>query len=249
MVGSMVSRSLNIGRSRKLLADVFRTRAGRAVFKIAIVGRPNVGKSSLFNRLTGARKAIVGDEPGITRDRLYGAAFFDGNPVELIDTGGIIPEDKDLIPEQVLQQAQVAIQESDLILLIVDGRAGPTHLDVALVEFLRNSGHRFYLVVNKIDSQVVEDLPFEFYELGVDEVFAISAEHGRGIEELLDKLCPLIPQGGVDVEESEATRVAIIGRPNMGKSSILNRLLLNTGDTATGWWIQLVFEERVRLRG
>jgi GTP-binding protein len=221
----MVSRSLSIGQRRKRLADVSRKRAGRAVFKIAIVGRPNVGKSSLFNRLTRARKAIVGDEPGITRDRLYGAAFFDGNPVELIDTGGIIPEDKDLIPAQVLQQAQVAIQESDLILLIVDGRDGPTHLDVTLVELLRNSGHRFCLVVNKIDSQIVEDLLFQFYGLGVNEIFAVSAEHGRGIEELLDKLCPLIPQGKVDVEEREATRVAIIGRPNMGKSSILNRLL------------------------
>ena len=119
------------------------------MFRIAIVGRPNVGKSSLFNRLTKSRKAIVGNEPGITRDRVYASACIEGREAEIVDTGGIVLDDKDLMPEQVLNQATIAIQESNLVLLVVDGRVGPTHLDASLIQLLRESDQKFYIVVNK----------------------------------------------------------------------------------------------------
>ncbi len=188
------------------------------------MGRPNVGKSSLFNRLIRSRRAIVGNEPGITRDRIYARTRFDDREVELIDTGGIVPEDRDVIPEQVLGQARIAIDEADLILLVVDGRAGPTHLDTSLVSLLRRSGHKFYLIVNKLDVPLAEDLIHAFHGLGVEKLYGVSAEHGRGFEELVTDLISVLPRG----ESGEAlaeTRVAIIGRPNMGKSSLLNQFL------------------------
>ncbi len=193
------------------------------MFRIAIVGRPNVGKSALFNRLTRSRKAIVGNEPGITRDRVYGRARLDDREAEIVDTGGIVPDDQDVIPEHVLSQARTAIRESDLVLLVVDGRGGPTHLDVSLVKLLRQLGQRFYLVVNKLDVPKVDDLIHSFHELGVESLYGVSAEHGRGLDRLAEDLIPLIP-GGSTEEVSVETRVAIIGRPNMGKSSLLNRL-------------------------
>lgn len=193
------------------------------MFRIAIVGRPNVGKSALFNRLTGSRKAIVGNEPGITRDRVYGRARLDDREAEIVDTGGIVPDDRDVIPEHVLSQARTAIRESELVLLVVDGREGPTHLDFSLVQLLRKLGQRFYLVVNKLDVPKVDDLIHSFHELGVESLYGVSAEHGRGLDRLAEDLIPLIPGGSVE-EAPVETRVAIIGRPNMGKSSILNRL-------------------------
>ena len=194
------------------------------MFRIAIVGRPNVGKSSLFNRLIRSRKAIVGDEPGITRDRIYARTHFDDREVEFVDTGGIVPEDRDVIPGQVLSQARIAISEADLVLLVVDGRVGPTHLDASLVSLLRQSGQSFYLVVNKLDVPQVEDLIHAFHGLGVEKLYGVSAEHGPGLEELVTDLISVLPQG-VSEEFQAQTRIAIIGRPNMGKSSLLNQFV------------------------
>ena len=188
------------------------------------MGRPNVGKSSLFNRLIRSRKAIVGDEPGITRDRIYARTCFDDREVEFVDTGGIVPEDRDVIPEQVLSQARIAISEADLILLVVDGRVGPTHLDASLVSLLRQSGESFYLIVNKLDVPQVEDLIHPFYSLGVEKLYGVSAEHGRGFDELVTDLISILPEG-VSEELRAETRIAIIGRPNMGKSSLLNQFV------------------------
>ncbi len=193
------------------------------MFRIAIVGRPNVGKSALFNRLTRSRKAIVGNEPGMTRDRVYARARWDDREAEIVDTGGIVPDDRDVIPEHVLSQARIAIRESTLVLLVVDGRTGPTHLDASLVQLLRELDQSFYLVVNKLDVPEVDDLIHAFHELGVAPLYGVSAEHGRGVERLVDDLIPLIRRGGKEETPAE-TRVAIIGRPNMGKSSLLNRL-------------------------
>ena len=194
------------------------------MFRIAIVGRPNVGKSSLFNRLIRSRKAIVGAEPGITRDRIYARTRFDDREVELVDTGGIVPEDRDVIPEQVLSQARIAIREADLVLLVVDGRVGPTHLDASLVSLLRQSGQSFYLIVNKLDVPQVEDLIHVFHGLGVEKLYGLSAEHGRGLDELVTDLISVLPQG-VSEELQAQTRIAIIGRPNVGKSSLLNQFV------------------------
>ena len=188
------------------------------------MGRPNVGKSSLFNRLIRSRKAIVGDEPGITRDRIYARTHFDDREVEFVDTGGIVPEDRDVIPGQVLSQARIAISEADLVLLVVDGRVGPTHLDASLVSLLRQSGQSFYLVVNKLDVPQVEDLIHAFHGLGVEKLYGVSAEHGPGLEELVTDLISVLPQG-VSEEFQAQTRIAIIGRPNMGKSSLLNQFV------------------------
>ena len=188
------------------------------------MGRPNVGKSSLFNRLIRSRKAIVGDEPGITRDRIYARTCFDDREVELVDTGGIVPEDRDVIPEQVLSQARIAISEADLVLLVVDGRVGPTHLDTSLVSLLRQSGRSFYLIVNKLDVPQVEDLIYPFHSLGVEKLYGVSAEHGRGFDELVTDLISILPLG-VSEEPQAETRIAIIGRPNMGKSSLLNQFV------------------------
>lgn len=187
-----------------------------------MVGRPNVGKSSLFNRLTRSRKAIVGDEPGMTRDRIQARTRLDGREVEVIDTGGIDPEDKEVISEQVLRQARVAIDEADLVLLVVDGRAGPTHLDSTLVSLLRRSGQEFFLVVNKIDVPQVEPLIHAFHALGVPRMYAVSAEHGRGLDELATDLFELLGEATTE-EPAAETRIAIVGRPNMGKSSLLNQ--------------------------
>ena len=188
------------------------------------MGRPNVGKSSLFNRLIRSRKAIVGNEPGITRDRIYARTRLDDREVEFVDTGGIVPEDRDVIPEQVLGQARIAIGEADLVLLVVDGRVGPTHLDASLASLLRQSGQKFYLIVNKLDVPQVEDLIHPFHGLGVEKLYGVSAEHGRGLEELATDLISVLPEG-VSKEPQAETRIAIIGRPNMGKSSLLNQFL------------------------
>ena len=188
------------------------------------MGRPNVGKSSLFNRLIRSRKAIVGNEPGITRDRIYGRTRFDDREVELVDTGGIVPEDREVIPEQVLSQARIAISEADLVLLVVDGRVGPTHLDASLVSLVRRSGQSFYLIVNKLDVPQVDDLIHLFHGLGVERLYGVSAEHGRGLDELVTDLIAVLPQGVSEQPQTE-TRIAIIGRPNMGKSSLLNQFL------------------------
>lgn len=153
---------------------------------IAIVGRPNVGKSTLFNRLVGSRRAIVGDEPGITRDRLYGEAHWAGHDFRVVDTGGIIPEEKDLIPSEIFRQARVALNEAALIVMVVDGRTELAAPDMELARLLRKAGKPLFLAVNKVDSAKQEGVADDFHRLGIRDIFPVSAEHGRGVDELLD---------------------------------------------------------------
>jgi GTP-binding protein len=204
---------------------------------VVIVGRPNVGKSTIFNRLTGTRRSIVTDEPGITRDRIYGTATWQGRAFEVVDTGGIVPDDKAAIPREILRQAQVAIEGASQLLLIVDVRAGLTPLDSELANLLRRTGKPLAILANKVDTQMQESLAAPFYELSND-VFPISAEHGYGFDELLDALTPSdglqVDPSGLQLEEVRESQeepgaagqinVAIIGRPNVGKSTMLNRL-------------------------
>ena len=190
---------------------------------IVIVGRPNVGKSTLFNRLTGTRRSIVTNEPGITRDRIYGTAEWEGRPFEVVDTGGIVPEDKAGIPGEILRQARVAIDSATRVVQMVDGRSGPLPLDEELAQLLRRAGKPPIIAVNKVDTANQANLAAQFYELG-DEVFPISAEHGLGIDVLLDALTADFPRGEA-VEAEPYVNIAIIGRPNVGKSTLLNQLV------------------------
>jgi GTP-binding protein len=190
---------------------------------LVIVGRPNVGKSTLFNRLTGTRRSIVTNEPGITRDRIYGTADWEGRAFEVVDTGGIVPEDKAGIPGEILRQAHVAIENATRVVQVVDGRAGPMPLDAELAQLLRRDGKPPVLAVNKVDSAKNADLAAQFYELG-DEIFPISAEHGFGIDTMLDSLTQDFPRGE-QVESRPDINIAIIGRPNVGKSTLLNQLV------------------------
>jgi GTPase len=193
---------------------------------LVILGRPNVGKSTLFNRLTGTRRAIVTDEPGITRDRIYGKAEWRGKALEVVDTGGIIPDDKALIPQEILRQARIAIEKADLLVLVVDSQAGVTPLDQELARLLRSTGKPFVVVANKIDSAAQEVNAAVFHELGAP-VFPITAEHGTGVDDLLDaalaEVVTVAPEG--EVKPENIVEVAIIGRPNVGKSTLLNRLV------------------------
>jgi GTP-binding protein len=199
---------------------------------VVIVGRPNVGKSTIFNRLTASRRSIVTDEPGITRDRIYGTATWQERKFEVVDTGGIVPDDKAGIPREILRQAQVAIEGAAQLLLVVDARAGLTPLDSELARLLRRTGKPLAILANKVDTQMQESLAAPFYELSND-VFPVSAEHGYGFDNLLDAITARLGAAGPEQEEeSPATtapdaqriNVAIIGRPNVGKSTMLNRL-------------------------
>ena len=238
---------------------------------IAIVGRPNVGKSTLFNRVVGSRRAIVGDEPGITRDRLYGDAEWEGRRLRIVDTGGILPEEKDLIPSEIYRQARVALDEAAAIIMVVDGRTELAGPDLELVRLLRKSNRPLFLAVNKVDSEKQSSLINDFHRLGIPKMFPISAEHGRGIDDLFDAVIAALPadESSANVradvaraprprsrkhlesfpeptedgeppttddqrsflarpEPSEGTdfetKVAIIGHPNVGKSTLLNCL-------------------------
>ncbi len=216
---------------------------------LAIVGRPNVGKSTLFNRIVGSRRAIVGDEPGITRDRLYGDAEWRGRRIRIIDTGGIIPEDKDFIPAEIFRQARVAFDEAAAIVMVVDGRTEVAAPDLELVRLLRKTGRPLFLAVNKADSEKQASIVDEFHRLGIQKMFPVSAEHGRGIDDLLDAVFEVLPparelaigdtEEAQEVEDGKAeaengavaesepvyeTKVAIIGHPNVGKSTLLNCL-------------------------
>jgi len=190
---------------------------------IVIVGRPNVGKSTLFNRLTGTRRSIVTNEPGITRDRIYGTAHWEGRAFEVVDTGGIVPEDKAGIPGEILRQARVAIDNAARVVQVVDGRAGLVPLDSELAQLLRRAGKPPVLAVNKVDSPKQDEMAAPFYELG-NEVFPISAEHGYGVDVLLDALTKDLPRGE-SAEAEPDVNIAIIGRPNVGKSTLLNQLV------------------------
>ena len=190
-----------------------------------IVGRPNVGKSTLFNRITGQRRAIVGDEPGITRDRIYGPAEHDGRHFELIDTGGIVVDDKEYIPSQILRQAKVALADASQIIFLVDGRGEITGADRELAQMLRRLGKPVTLAVNKAETESRRDLSAEFYELGIPDVYPISSEHGIGVDALLDHVTKNMAQPEAeDAAEQVEIKVAIIGRPNVGKSTLLNTL-------------------------
>ena len=197
---------------------------------VAIIGRPNVGKSTLFNRLIGERRSIVGDEPGITRDRIYGAVEWAGAKFSLIDTGGIVPDDDAVIPANILKQAGMAIDEATVLIWVVDARAGVTQLDEELAALLRSTGKHVLVGANKTDSSKLESESTEFFRFGFDDVFPISAEQGIGIGELLDSVVELLKLGEQETSDEEPAgprelRLAIVGRPNVGKSSLLNRLL------------------------
>ena len=192
---------------------------------VAIIGRPNVGKSTLFNRLTGSRKAIVGDEPGITRDRMYGEVDWKGKTFRLVDTGGIVPDDEAVIPANIFKQASNAIVEAGAIIWVADARAGITPLDEELAVLLRNTGKPVFLAANKSESSKVENEAGEFYQFGF-EVVPISAEHGNGVGDLLDDVFDELEFGDEESEgRPDELRLAIIGRPNVGKSSLLNQIL------------------------
>jgi GTP-binding protein len=242
---------------------------------VAIVGRPNVGKSTLFNRIVGSRRAIVGDEPGITRDRLYGDAEWEGRRLRIVDTGGILPEEKDLIPSEIYRQARVALDEAAAIIMVIDGRTELAGPDLELVRLLRKANRPLFLAVNKVDSEKQSSLVDDFHRLGIQRMFPISAEHGRGIDDLFDAILEVLPppqpeessaqessagvppaverasrprrrerleefapstpnldsapandQGPATVDDSPTyeTKVAIIGHPNVGKSTLLNCL-------------------------
>jgi GTP-binding protein len=193
---------------------------------IAIVGRPNVGKSTFFNRLVGKRKAIVEDQPGVTRDRNYAEASYEDHPFILIDTGGFEPTSTERIQQQIKEQVEVAIEEADLILFLMDGKEGLNPTDEEIAGYLRKVTKPSFYVVNKIDGEKREDAVPDFYRLGVSPLHSISAEHGRGIGDLMDEVIKALPAGSSEPERiEEGIRVAIVGRPNVGKSSLLNKLL------------------------
>jgi GTP-binding protein len=211
--------------------DTRETESNCAAPLVAIVGRPNVGKSTLFNRLIGERRAIVGDEPGITRDRIYGEVDWVGHRFSLIDTGGIVPDDDAVIPANIFKQAGMAIEESRVLIWVVDARCGITQLDEELAGLLRATGKHVLVAANKIDAPSLESERTEFYRFGFDEVISVSAEQGIGIGDLLDEVAGLLGTSSNEPESNEISdqqreiRLAIVGRPNVGKSSLLNRLL------------------------
>jgi GTP-binding protein len=233
---------------------------------VAICGRPNVGKSTLFNRLTGSRRSIVGDEPGITRDRIYGDVEWSGRRFRLVDTGGIVPDDAALIPSEIFRQARVALDDAAAVVMVVDGRTELASSDLELARLLQRTGKPLFLAVNKIDAPQLAAGAQEYHRLGLKNLIPISAEHGSGIGDLLDAVFAVLPEAVLpeteeaeeepvetaepapdtdipDVEEAEEkaesssprlrthgeydqreTKVAIIGRPNVGKSTLLNAL-------------------------
>ena len=194
---------------------------------IAIVGRPNVGKSTFFNRLLSQRQAIVDAQEGITRDRIYGEMEWCAHPLKFIDTGGYIPEDFDIFNAAVREQAQEAMAESDLVLFMVDGKQGPTSSDQALAQYVRESGKPYILAVNKCDGYKTDNLIHKFHEFGLDFPMAISALNGRQTGDLLDAILKKLDltEPPSETDEEEGLRLAIVGMPNVGKSSLTNALL------------------------
>jgi len=192
---------------------------------LAIVGRPNVGKSTLFNRISGGKKAIVYNEPGVTRDRNYADVIWEKSSFALIDTGGFEPVSKDRMFVQMREQCQLAMEEADVVLFVMDGKEGLTPSDQEIADILRCLNKPVFYIVNKIDGPQKEEKVFEFYELGVDNLFSISAAHGYGLNELMDEVMEVLP-GTIEAErDGDATKVAMLGRPNVGKSSLINRIL------------------------
>jgi len=192
---------------------------------VAIVGRPNVGKSTLFNRLIGRRKAMVDDMPGVTRDRNYGNVNRFEVPFILVDTGGFEPETSDRLLQQMREQSRLAMDEADVILFVMDGREGLTPADTEVAEMLRRADKPVFYLLNKVDGDRHEGAIGDFYALGVEALFTISAEHNRGIGDLLEAVVAALPLKGAVEADEEVTKIAVVGRPNVGKSSLVNRLL------------------------
>lgn len=192
---------------------------------VAIVGRPNVGKSTLFNRIAGERISIVEDTPGVTRDRIYAEAEWVGKHFTIIDTGGIEPESEELIPKKMREQARLAMETADVILFIVDGKAGLTPADRDVALLLMKTRKPVILVVNKVDNRNLPDDFYDFYELGFGEPMPVSSSIGLGTGDLLDEVVKSFPQEAETEKDEDIIKVAIVGKPNAGKSSILNKLI------------------------
>jgi GTP-binding protein len=227
MVDEVVQAALG---SKPSIVDEFeyprlRSMQGLKYPVVVIIGRPNVGKSTLFNRICGTRKALVGDESGITRDRNAAPAEWRGTSFEIIDTGGIIPGDDALIPTHILSQARTALDVATVVYLVVDGRVGVTPIDSELAQILLKTSKTIFVVVNKCDTTGQELNAHQFYELGFERVIPVSAEHGNNLGDLLDETLEFFPS--VESSQTETERVisiSIIGKPNVGKSTLLNRL-------------------------
>ena len=195
---------------------------------VAIIGRPNVGKSTLFNRLIRERKSIVEDVPGVTRDRIYADTEWDGREFSLVDTGGFDPSDEEIYPSLIKNQIQIAIEESDLILFVLDGKEGVMPHDRDVVSMLRKVKKPLIIVVNKIDDQKHASRALEFHRLGIEEFFDISALQGRKINDLLDRIVELLPERtdtGEGEAEEDVIKIAVLGKPNVGKSTLVNKFL------------------------
>ncbi len=192
---------------------------------VALVGRPNVGKSTIFNRLVGKKISIIDDKPGITRDRIYGDVSYNDYKFHLIDTGGI-DVGKELFSEEIIIQAEIAIDEADIVIFIVDGKEGLTTNDLAVRDILRKSKKRIIIAINKIDSKKTDDNLYDFYELGFEDYIAISGEHNKGIGILLDKIVSYFGDVKEEIElDEEVVKFSVLGRPNVGKSSLVNAIL------------------------
>ncbi len=192
---------------------------------VAIVGRPNVGKSTLFNRIIQSRKVVVDDQPGVTRDRIYVNTEWAGKSFVLVDTGGYVPDSEDIFEKAIREQAHIAIEQAQVILFVVDAQTGITPLDKGLADILRSSNKKILLLVNKIDAASHESELAQFYALGLGEPLSVSALMGRNIGDMLDMVTEHLPENSEFPEETENLRIAIVGRPNVGKSSLVNALL------------------------
>ena len=191
---------------------------------VAVVGRPNVGKSTFFNRVVGRRVSIVEDTPGVTRDRIYAEAEWSGVHFALIDTGGIEPDSKDIILSQMREQAQMAMDTSDVILFMCDGKEGVTAADREVASMLMKTGKDVVLAVNKVDNRTLPDDFYDFYELGLGEPIPISSANMLNLGDLLDRIIGSFPEGAGE-EEEDTIKIAMIGKPNVGKSSLINKLI------------------------
>ena len=191
---------------------------------VSVVGRPNVGKSTIFNRLIGERRAIVHDEYGVTRDRHYGESYWNGRDFTVIDTGGYLPDDMDVMVVGIREQVHIALEEADVVLFVVDVESGINTLDKSVAAILRQEEKPIIVVANKADNELRRLNSTEFYELGFDEIFPISAISGSGTGELLDRVVDLLPEN-IEEDNDDAPKIAFIGRPNVGKSSLVNALL------------------------